>query len=350
MLTVQKLRNLGFGILFSAVSSSGFSVGLGKIVKLSGLLSTFSNQGVASQGLRSFQADRELSDGCSVPSECDDFDNTNERLLKETNLRSLEHSDFSEISTNWLSHSEITGNEFELYGLLMAPADGGVRLFNSGGCLGSCTNSEGFCDWDGSIEFTFTDGAQDLATNFLSIEGINQPFTLRAYDSEGSLIEEKFSSTSHQFLTVHADAIEKAVMSGNFWCVYTRIRLGDLDTIFTLNPTVSPTVSPTDYPSTMPSEAPTLSDIDGDGVLNINDQCPDTAPNSIVLQDGPSVGCSLEDLIGEECDCYSDDWKNHGGYVKCAAHKLNELVKDGSITSEQKDLLQSQAAETDCGK
>ena len=93
-----------------------------------------------------------------------------------------------------------------------------------------------------------------------------------------------------------------------------------------------------------------ISDSDGDGILNIDDQCPETASGSIVLQDGPSVGCSLEDLIGEECDCYSDDWKNHGGYVRCAAHKLNELVKDGSITSEQKDLLQSQAAETDCGK
>ena len=36
-------------------------------------------------------------------------------------------------------------------------------------------------------------------------------------------------------------------------------------------------------------------------------------------------------------------------YVKCVAHALNDLHEAEMITGEQKDLLQSQAAESGCG-
>ena len=61
------------------------------------------------------------------------------------------------------------------------------------------------------------------------------------------------------------------------------------------------------------------------------------------------TGCSMADLMDGECDC-TGDWRNHGQYVKCVAHALNVLHKDGDIDEDQRDDLQEQAAETGCGK
>jgi N-acetyl-gamma-glutamylphosphate reductase len=49
------------------------------------------------------------------------------------------------------------------------------------------------------------------------------------------------------------------------------------------------------------------------------------------------------------CPC-DDDWKNHGAYVKCVAHALDELVDDGLLTEDEADAIQSASGSSDCGK
>ena len=93
----------------------------------------------------------------------------------------------------------------------------------------------------------------------------------------------------------------------------------------------------------------TPTDADCDGILDDVDQCLNTSPGAVVLDSGASIGCSLEDLTGENCNC-DDDWKNHGKYVSCTTKELNQLRENGLISDIQKDELQSQAGESDCGK
>ena len=76
---------------------------------------------------------------------------------------------------------------------------------------------------------------------------------------------------------------------------------------------------------------------------------------------GGTIDCGTCDA-GESCvenicveapdiDCECDaDWKNHGQYVRCVAQAAGALVKDGSITEEEKDEIVEEAAESDCGK
>lgn len=84
-------------------------------------------------------------------------------------------------------------------------------------------------------------------------------------------------------------------------------------------------------------------DIDGDGVADAEDSCPDTAAGDPVDEDG----CSLDQL----CLCEGNDgpWKNHGEYVSCFAQAAEVFVDDGIITEAEKDALVAEAAESDCG-
>ncbi len=81
-------------------------------------------------------------------------------------------------------------------------------------------------------------------------------------------------------------------------------------------------------------------DDDNDGVLDAFDECINTAFGEIVN----NFGCSISDL----CPC-DNDWKNHGGYVKCVAHTSEEFMAAGLITEAEKDLIVSGAAQSDCG-
>jgi hypothetical protein len=81
-------------------------------------------------------------------------------------------------------------------------------------------------------------------------------------------------------------------------------------------------------------------DADGDGVIDAFDQCLNTVLGEIVND----TGCSIVDL----CPC-DNPWKNHGGYVKCVAHRSEEFVADGLITEDDKNATVSAAAQSDCG-
>lgn len=91
----------------------------------------------------------------------------------------------------------------------------------------------------------------------------------------------------------------------------------------------------------MGATTPSCEDLDGDGVLNEDDLCPETPADEIVNNDG----CSVDQL----CPC-DDPWKNHGGYVSCVAHAAEGLVSEGKITGEDKGAIVSAGAQSSCGK
>ena len=80
-------------------------------------------------------------------------------------------------------------------------------------------------------------------------------------------------------------------------------------------------------------------DDDNDGVIDADDQC-FIVTDEVVNEDG----CSIFDL----CPC-GNPWKNHGAYVKCVAHTSEDFVDLGLITLEEKDIVVSQAGESNCG-
>jgi hypothetical protein len=59
--------------------------------------------------------------------------------------------------------------------------------------------------------------------------------------------------------------------------------------------------------------------------------------------DGEPFSCSL-------IACLKGDYNNHGQFVSCIAHLTNEMVKAGTITGEQKGVIQSIAGASDIGK
>lgn len=84
-------------------------------------------------------------------------------------------------------------------------------------------------------------------------------------------------------------------------------------------------------------------DIDKDGVFGGDDKCPDTPFGEIVDADG----CRIDQL----CPCEKDPpWKNNGEYVSCVAKTAESFVEQGLITETNKDMIVSEAANSDCGK
>jgi Concanavalin A-like lectin/glucanases superfamily/Thrombospondin type 3 repeat len=158
---------------------------------------------------------------------------------------------------------------------------------------------------------------------------------------------------------------------------------------------------------------PVSIDTDGDGILDADDNCPDTSnpdqadfdgdgdgdacgdddDNDGVLDDAdncplsPNVGQtdSDGDGVGDACDADDDNdrvidgadscpdtldgevvnasgcaiaqlcpcenaWKNHGAYVSCVAHAAEDFVADGLITEAEKDAIVAEAAQSTCGE
>lgn len=82
-------------------------------------------------------------------------------------------------------------------------------------------------------------------------------------------------------------------------------------------------------------------DSDGDGVLDVDDLCPNTPAGEIVS----STGCSIAQIV----PC-AGPWKNHGQYVSAVVHATDEFFDAGIITEDQKDAIVSAAAQSSCGK
>ena len=92
------------------------------------------------------------------------------------------------------------------------------------------------------------------------------------------------------------------------------------------------------------------SDSDGDGIVDDEDQCPNSNPSATVVIDGcdsgvgntlfPS-GCKISDFIG----ACAQGVGNHGQFVSCVSRKTNDLQRAGTITGRQKGAIQSCAAQ-----
>lgn len=93
--------------------------------------------------------------------------------------------------------------------------------------------------------------------------------------------------------------------------------------------------------------SPDNKDEDGDGVEDDYDNCPSTPTDEIVDLDS---GCSIDQL----CPCEgpvntNTKWKNHGKYVSCVAKSSESFVEMGLISEYDKDVIVSEAAQSDCG-
>lgn len=95
-------------------------------------------------------------------------------------------------------------------------------------------------------------------------------------------------------------------------------------------------------------------DIDNDGVLNADDDCIGLVGTVVVLGVDTGIddrvdgsGCTITDLInGIAFEC-ADGAKNHGKFVSCVAKALNGLKKAGLISEAEKEIYQSIIAQSD---
>ena len=86
-------------------------------------------------------------------------------------------------------------------------------------------------------------------------------------------------------------------------------------------------------------------DRDFDGVPDAVDNCPDTPSGAIVN----AHGCSIEQLVPCAGPATGGTWRNHGAYVSAVAHAADAFLAQGLISQMEKDLIVSQAAQSDCG-
>lgn len=87
-------------------------------------------------------------------------------------------------------------------------------------------------------------------------------------------------------------------------------------------------------------------DDDGDGVMNGEDQCPETPSGEIT---DTANGCSIAQLV--PCSGPAggvSSWKNHGTYVSTTSHVSRDFVNKGLITAEQRDTIMSNAGNSAC--
>lgn len=108
-----------------------------------------------------------------------------------------------------------------------------------------------------------------------------------------------------------------------------------------------------------PTSGPPVVDTDGDGVGDNADLIDNSDTSATVIIKGidsgvtntvNADGITLADMIHYATGTCGKGSKNHGQYVSCVAKYLNVLLKSGIITDEEKDALQSAAAQTDIGK
>ena len=92
-------------------------------------------------------------------------------------------------------------------------------------------------------------------------------------------------------------------------------------------------------------------DGDGDGIPDDADDCPSSDLSTTVVVDSCNSGvsnalgangCTIADQVQ---DC-ADGAKNHGGFVSCVSHLLNDLKKDGIISGQDKGAIQRCAGQS----
>jgi hypothetical protein len=87
-------------------------------------------------------------------------------------------------------------------------------------------------------------------------------------------------------------------------------------------------------------------DSDGDGVPDIEDQCPNTPAGSVVDADG----CSIDQLAPCSGPAGGGAWKSHGNYLDAVAKTTGCFAESGFITKRDAREIIDAAAHSDCGQ
>jgi hypothetical protein len=100
---------------------------------------------------------------------------------------------------------------------------------------------------------------------------------------------------------------------------------------------------------------PPIVDTDGDGIQDVDDQCPTSDLSPTVIINGVDTGiqntganpagCTFADLVTEMIETCLADAKNHGQFVRCVSHETNILKRAKTITGKQKGKIQSIVAQ-----
>jgi hypothetical protein len=86
-------------------------------------------------------------------------------------------------------------------------------------------------------------------------------------------------------------------------------------------------------------------DLDGDGIPDALDAC----PNTPLCTAADAHGCSIDQLAPCDGPASGGNWGNHGHYVSTVARTANQFLAQGLITSEQKVAIIKAAAQSQCG-
>jgi hypothetical protein len=89
----------------------------------------------------------------------------------------------------------------------------------------------------------------------------------------------------------------------------------------------------------------TTVDMDGDGVPDATDSCPNTPLCTVVDSDG----CSIDQLAPCEGPSAGVTWKNHGQYLAAVARAAEHFLDEGLISEDEKNALIGAAAQSACG-
>jgi len=87
-------------------------------------------------------------------------------------------------------------------------------------------------------------------------------------------------------------------------------------------------------------------DQDFDGVPDSVDLCPNTPPCTVVSAEG----CSIEQLVPCAGPASGGTWRNHGAYVSAFVHAVNAFRAQGLISADEREMMVSEAAQSDCGR
>jgi len=86
-------------------------------------------------------------------------------------------------------------------------------------------------------------------------------------------------------------------------------------------------------------------DSDGDGILDAQDACPNTAPRAVVN----ASGCSIDQLVPCAGPASGGVWRSRGHYLAARLRVIHQFQREGLLDPNQVKVLTRDAVHSDCG-